>query len=78
MPGFYNRDGEGLLRGTDWIFKCNSGWFFSFKSWCANVRETGLVLSAAYDHVHAAGCGSRTSASVRTARVVTFSGVNPL
>jgi len=22
----YNRDGECLLRGTDWVFKCNSGW----------------------------------------------------
>jgi hypothetical protein len=25
MTGFYNRDGECLLRGTDWIFKYNSG-----------------------------------------------------
>ena len=23
---FYNRDGVCLLRGTDWIFKCNSGY----------------------------------------------------
>jgi len=22
MTGFYNPDGECLLRGTDWIFKC--------------------------------------------------------
>jgi hypothetical protein len=21
--GFYNRDGVCLLRGTDWVFKCN-------------------------------------------------------
>ena len=27
MTGFYNRAGECLLRGTDWILKCNSGYF---------------------------------------------------
>jgi len=26
---FYNRDGVCLLRGTGWVFKCNSGKFFS-------------------------------------------------
>jgi len=25
LVGFYNRDGLGLLRGTDWIFKYNAG-----------------------------------------------------
>jgi len=24
LTGFYNRDGVCLLRGTDWVFKCNS------------------------------------------------------
>jgi hypothetical protein len=28
---FYNRDGECLLRGTDWVFVCDSG-----KSWPLN------------------------------------------
>jgi hypothetical protein len=25
LTGFYNRDGVCLLRGTDWVFICNSG-----------------------------------------------------
>jgi len=25
LTGFYNRDGVCLLRGTDWVFKYNSG-----------------------------------------------------
>jgi len=25
LTGFYNQDGVCLLRGTDWIFKYNSG-----------------------------------------------------
>ena len=25
LTGFYNREGVCLLRGTDWIFKYNSG-----------------------------------------------------
>jgi len=29
----YNRDGECLLRGTDWIFKCNSSYVF-----CVDLR----------------------------------------
>jgi len=27
MTGFYNQDGVCLLRGTDCVFKCHSGWF---------------------------------------------------
>jgi len=26
LAGFYNRDGVCLLRGTDWVFKCNLGY----------------------------------------------------
>jgi len=26
LVGFYNRDGLCLLRGTDWVFKCNLGY----------------------------------------------------
>ena len=26
LTGFYNRDVVCLLRGTDWIFKCNSAY----------------------------------------------------
>jgi len=25
LIGFYNADGVCLLRGTDWVFNCNSG-----------------------------------------------------
>jgi len=28
MTGLYNRDGECLLRRTDWVFMSNSGYFF--------------------------------------------------
>jgi len=47
---------------------------FSFKSWCVNARETGLLRLVACNHFHATGCGSGTSASVRTTNVVKFSG----
>ena len=32
MTGFYNRDGLCLLRGTEWVFKCNSDWIQAFVS----------------------------------------------
>ena len=32
MTGFYNRDAECLLRGTDWIFICKSQYFSNFAS----------------------------------------------
>ena len=28
LTGFYNRDGVCLLRGTDWVFLCNSCYVF--------------------------------------------------
>ena len=28
LIGFYNRDAKCLLRGTDWVFKYNSGYVF--------------------------------------------------
>jgi len=31
---FYNRDGQCLLRGTTWVFKCNSG-----RSYCNGVSS---------------------------------------
>jgi len=31
VTGLYNRDGECLLRGTDWIFICNSIYYSSWK-----------------------------------------------
>jgi len=31
--GFYNWDGVCLLRGTDWMLKCNLDWCQSLKSW---------------------------------------------
>jgi len=42
---------------------------FSFKSWCVNIRETGLVRLVACNHFHATGCCSGTSASIRTTNV---------
>ena len=26
LTGFYTRDGVCLLRGTDWVYKCNLGY----------------------------------------------------
>ena len=33
LTDFYNRDGIGLLRGTEWIFMYNSGYLF-----CVDLR----------------------------------------
>jgi hypothetical protein len=33
LTGFYNRDSVCLLRGTDWVFKYNTGLQLFFNSW---------------------------------------------
>ena len=43
LTGFYNRDGVCLLRGTDWVFKCNSGWPCSLTGFKLLMKMVGLL-----------------------------------
>jgi hypothetical protein len=45
LTNFYNRDGDCLLRGTNWVFKCNSDLPLGGVNAMGNVvRDTTLTL----------------------------------
>jgi len=52
LSGFYNREEVCLLRGTDWVFMCNSGWSRVFTAQAVSLRPlTVKVLDPAGSHL---------------------------
>jgi len=48
---FYNRDGMCLLRGTGWIFSCNSAWRVLYEPYHGSCDERFEVAKVAMAHV---------------------------
>ena len=48
---FYNRDGECLLRGTDWMFKCNTN--YSYGTWTSCDQPFWHKLFPSYQDANA-------------------------
>ena len=59
LTGFHNRDGVCLLRGTDYIFKYNSGLFGPYEICCgrSDIRTGNSVFPCQY-HSTVAPCSS--------------------
>jgi len=48
LTGFYNRDGENLLRGTNWVFMHNSGGQF----FTPIASTASITLPMLHTHFH--------------------------
>jgi hypothetical protein len=59
--GFYNREGVCSLRGTNSVFKCNSGYFSAFKRLARIFRDCIKIYELYVFLVHFPKCPSYSS-----------------